>query len=290
MAVFVALCLLSRLAYSLNDIFVGRLARVHGRMEVAGWRGVSLVVTMAPLLFWVPREAWVQLGRRWDILLLTVVATGGCNVLQMQAARYLPFGLRAAFLVTGISVGSILFGWWIFAESLSGGQLALAGLLVGSAVVAAPGVHASHEIVPNIRRGAAVAFAAALLMAVVVLLVAKLARETHPFLAAWAWEGGAGVVFLLPMVWRARGTPLRVLARRVLRIGAASAPTAVGSGASVLALTLGAVGVWGALAGTQVLFTAVLGAMWHREIMGLRRWICFGVAAAAVSGLAILKS
>lgn len=258
-------------------------------MEVAGWRGVSLVVTMAPLLIWVPRGSWGKLGERWVVLLVTVVATGFCNVLQMQAARYLPFGLRAAFLVSGISAGSILFGWWFFGESLTAAQLGLAIVLVGSAVVAAPGVHASHEIVPDVRRGALVALAAAILMAVVVLLVARLARETHPFLAAWAWEGGAGVVFLVPLAWRARGTPINELTRRILRIAVASAPTAVGSGASVFALSLGAIGVWGALAGTQVLFTAVLGAVWHREIMGLRRWICFGVAAAAVSGLALLK-
>jgi hypothetical protein len=29
---------------------------------------------------------------------------------------------------------------------------------------------------------------------------------------------------------------------------------------------------WGALGGTQILFTAWLGALWHHEALGLRRW------------------
>jgi len=53
------------------------------------------------------------------------------------------------------------------------------------------------------------------------------------------------------------------------------------------AIGLGPLGVWGALAGTQVLFIALLGVRWHREAMGLRRWLCFFVAAAAVAGLAL---
>lgn len=53
------------------------------------------------------------------------------------------------------------------------------------------------------------------------------------------------------------------------------------------AIGLGPLGVWGAVAGTQVLFIALLGVHWHREAMGVRRWLCFFAAAAAVAGLAL---
>ena len=74
-----------------------------------------------------------------------------------------------------------------------------------------------------------------------------------------------------------------------MRIAVAAAPTVVGSGAALMALSRGALGLWGALAGTQVLFTALLGVYWHAEAMGRRRWLCFAIAAAAVSGLALLS-
>jgi drug/metabolite transporter (DMT)-like permease len=55
----------------------------------------------------------------------------------------------------------------------------------------------------------------------------------------------------------------------------------------VLALEFGELGLWGALGGTQILFTAALGALWHRETLGSRRWLFMTLAAAAVAGLAM---
>ena len=65
MLIFVALCLLARFAYAFNDVLVGGVAREHDRVEVAALRGVSLGLTMAPLLWWVPGSAWAALAQRW---------------------------------------------------------------------------------------------------------------------------------------------------------------------------------------------------------------------------------
>jgi drug/metabolite transporter (DMT)-like permease len=282
MAQFLFLCLLSRFFYTLNDIFTGRLARRHDRLELAALRGVSLGLSMAPVLFWVPRSAWTHLlaepARLGCIVLVTAVA----NVLQLQSARYLPFGLRASVILTGISLGSVLLGSTLLGEHLSGSAAAWCALIVLSAVVAAPGEHATHEIEPRLVRGIALALAGALLMAIVALLMKGLAERTHALLAAWAWEFGSGLVLLpLLVLRRTRTTP-----GYFARVAVASSPTVVGSSASMLALGAGRLGLWGALAGTQVLFTAVLGVLWHRELMGVRRWACFGAASLGVAGLA----
>jgi len=77
--------------------------------------------------------------------------------------------------------------------------------------------------------------------------------------------------------------------RHFARVALASSPTVIGSSASMLALGSGRLGLWGALAGTQVLFTGVLGVLWHREIMGLRRWACFVAASIGIAGLALSR-
>jgi drug/metabolite transporter (DMT)-like permease len=289
MSVFLALCLASRFAYSFNDVFTGRLARRQKLLEIATFRGLGLGLTMAPLLFWVPAGAWPALADRWVEYLLMLCVTAAANVLQLQAARYLPFGLRAAFMVTALAVCGAAFGVGFLNERFSAGQIGWCTLIVGSAVLAALGDHSNEELVADVPRGAALALGSAALIAVAALLFARLARATHPLLIAWSWEFGIGLVLLGPLLLRQHGDWEPGIARRFMHVSLAASPTVLGSAASGLALTLGPLGMWSALAGTQALFTAGLGVLWHRERMGVRRWLCFLLGAAGVFNLALTR-
>jgi drug/metabolite transporter (DMT)-like permease len=290
MPTFVALCLFARLSYTLNDIFVGRLARRYDELEVAALRGTSLGFSMAPWLLLVPRGAWRALLAHPLELALTVGLTAAGNLLHLQAARLIPFGLRAALMIGSMAASSLLIGWAVFDERLTALQVVLCGVLVASGAGVALGSHAGTEIEVNVRRGAAFTLTAGALMACAVTGVKFLARETHPLLAAWAWEFGAGAILLVPALLRARARPAAdAFGLRFSRVALASLPTALASGASVLALDFGELGLWGALGGTQILFTAALGAVWHREALGRRRWALMSVAALAVAGLALAR-
>ncbi|MGC4092988.1 MAG: DMT family transporter [Polyangiaceae bacterium] len=283
---FVLLCLASRFFYSLNDVFTGRLARKYDRIEVAALRGVSLGLTMAPLLLFVPARAWASLRAELPLLLAIVTLTAVANILALQSARYLPFGVRASLITTATSLVSLGLGVMVLGERLTLLAFLLCALIVGSAVVAALGEHASHEIEPKLARGALLASASGFAMALVALWMKRLATSTHPLLAAWAWEFGAGGILVVPALLRGvRWSGWR----RFGGVTLASSPTVLGSGASILALQAGQLGLWGALAGTQVLFTAALGVLWHREAMGARRWACFALASAGLAGLALFR-
>lgn len=294
---FLLLCLISRFFYTLNDLFTGRIARQRDRIELAALRGISLGFTMAPVLIWVPASAWSRLFAAAPTLGLIVVLTAVSNVLQFQSARYLPFGLRASVILTGVSLGSVLLGWFFLGERLSSAAAAWCALIVFGAALAAPGEHARHEIEPRLALGASLALGSAALMAVVALLMKALTERSHALLAAWAWEFGSGLVLVPLMLLRRRSarpsdesSAPRAVLRQFGRVALASSPTAIGSSASMLALGAGRLGLWGALAGTQVLFTAVLGVRWHRELIGLRRWACFVAAAIGVAGLALTRA
>lgn len=289
MLAFIALCLTSRIAYSFNDIYTGRLARRQSRLELATFRGLSLGVTMSPLLFFVNASAWHALADRWVELLLMLCITAVANVLQLQAARYLPFGLRAAFVVMALAVCGVAIGVTFLNERFSVAQFGWCALIVGSAVLAALGDHSNHELVADVPRGAALAIGSATLIAFAALLFARLARGTHPLLVGWAWELGIGLVLLGPLLWQSRKGWEPGVARRFLRVGVASSPTVIGTAASGFALTLGPLGMWSAIAGTQALFTAALGVLWHDERMGARRWLCLLLGAVGIFGLALTR-
>ncbi len=289
MPTFVALCLFARFSYSLNDIFVGRLARRYGRVEVAAFRGVSLGLSMAPWLLLVPAPAWGALLAHPLALLLTVAVTALGNLLHLQAARSIPFGLRGALMITSMAACSLLIGWGVLDERLSALQVLLCAVLVASGAGVALGSHADTAIEVDVPRGAAFTIAAGVVMAGAMTGVKFLARETHPLLAAWAWEFGAGAI-LAPALLRRRAPTSDPVTTRFWRVALASLPTALASGASVLALDFGELGLWGALAGTQILFTAALGALWHHEALGRLRWALMTVAAAAVAALALVRN
>lgn len=287
MLTFIILCLVARASYSLNDVFIGRLARKHGRMEIAAFRGVSLGVSMAPWLLLVPPAAFGALAAHGGELLLTVAVTAAANLLQLHAARYLPFGLRAALMISGMATCSVLIGWSVLGERLTPLEVGLCVVLIGSGVAVALGSYSVQEIELDIPRGAALTLLSATLMACAVFGVKYLARETHPLVTAWAWELGSGLILLGPALLRGRAASPGAPGTPFWSVAAAALPTALASGASVLALDFGELGLWGALGGTQILFTACLGALWHHEALGLRRWLCMALSMAAVAGLAV---
>jgi drug/metabolite transporter (DMT)-like permease len=289
MLTFLALCLLSRVAYTFNDVLVGELARKHDGIEISMLRGLSLGVTMAPLLFWVPPGAWAELAQRPGQLAFLVAVTAVANVLHLEAARHLPFGLRAAVLVAGVAVCGLVLGAWILGERLRGGELGWCALIVTSGVLSALGDHSTEKLVANVPKGAALTVAAAVLLSVAVLCFARLARATNPLLVAWVWEFAIGVLLVVPWLVRRRGPLAPDIGRRFFATGLCSLPTVAGTGLSAVALTLGPLGLWSAIAGTQALVSAALGAVWHREKLGVRRWACFALGALGIAGLALAQ-
>ena len=288
MLTVVLLCLVARFGYSLNDIFIGRMARQYSRIEVAAFRGTSLGVSMAPWLLLVPAAAWGELFQHSGQLVLTVAVTALANVLQFHAVRYLPFGLRAALMLCTMATCSLLIGWAVLGERLTDVEVGLSVVLLASGAAVALGTHTARDIVVDVPRGAALTLASAVLMACAVSLVQSLARTTHPLLTAWAWEFGSGLILLAPALTLSSSATSVPRHRRVSTIAVAALPTALASGASVLALDFGELGLWGALGGTQILFTAGLGALWHKEALGVRRWMFMLIAALAVAGLALV--
>jgi drug/metabolite transporter (DMT)-like permease len=168
-------------------------------------------------------------------------------------------------------------------------ELGWCALVVSSGMLATLGDHSTEKLLANVPRGAALTLATAALLSFAAFRFARLARATDPLLVGWAWEFGIGVVLLVPLLWRTRGRLAPGARRRFLQTAVRSLPTVVGTGATSVALTLGPLGVWSALAGAQALVSAALGARWHGEQIGPKRWACFVLGALGIAGLALAQ-
>ncbi len=289
MSLFILLVLISRVAYAFNDVLTGKLGRTLGGLEVACLRGVSLGFSMAPLLLLVPNEAWGRLLLHADWLLAATLLTGASNYALLKAARELPFGLRAAIQIVGFMLLSTVLGQLVLGDKLGLMQGVWCLWLLLSSVAVALGDHRSEEMTPRLWQGSLWTILSSIFIACASLCVARLARGVDPFLTAWAWEFGAGLVLLPCLGWKWRKGAGAFRWVDVGRIALASSPTVIGSGVSMAALTMGTIGLWAAMAGTQVLFVACLGVLWYGEKVGWFRWLCFASVALAVGGIALSK-
>ncbi len=287
---FLFLCVLARIGYSFNDILTGELARKEDPAEVAAWRGLSLGVTMLPLLLWVPASAWRALSEHWFALAFAIGITSISNVLVQAAARLLPFGLRVAFLAAGITTVCILTGIFWLGESVPPLALLWCAVLLVAACRLAAGDHATATFTPHIGRGAMLCLAGSICVALGITSLAQLARTTHPLLAGYLWEFGIGICcafyFLARRAWQKSRTPLFHWPR-ILKIGAASAPTAIGTGCMALALSFGPLTIAQSLGGVGVVCVTLLGRWRHQEKIGPHRWLLIALIVAAIAGIGI---
>ena len=77
-------------------------------------------------------------------------------------------------------------------------------------------------------------------MASALVPLGVISREVNPFIAAWAWESGIGLLGLVVACCRLPFTQIPTLSlRQGLHIGMCSSPTLIGTGAYTYATTLG---------------------------------------------------
>lgn len=285
--VFALLCIVGRLAYTANDYLTGRLSRTLDPALVCVVRGLTLGVVMAPMLLWVPARAWAPLVGNLHLAgqagFLGLVYSMAVN----YAARVLPFGLRAA-LVAGLFVlGSAFFDWLLLGERLGPASLAWAVALAGSSVamcLGTPPEEADQRV--DLRKGVPLILAGTVAGCWSLAPYAQLVRLSDPILAAWAWELVCGLMALpLLLVWRPRG----IRWKQVGRVALAVTPTAIGSGATATALTLGPMGVAYAFVGLQSIITALIGLRVHGERLGWWRWVLIALSAVAIAGMTLLE-
>jgi drug/metabolite transporter (DMT)-like permease len=286
---FLAVCIGSRAAYAINDVLTGRLARVGSATDVAMWRGLTLGIVMLPLLLFVPAGAWAKLPEHWMSVIGAAVLTAISNILNLKAAQYMPFGLRAIFSLSLTIIGCMLVGIFVFGELLSGATILFCLVLTAAASGVGFGDHSTRELQrPRIGRGLALCLGCAVFFSLGTIPYAHLIRGTHPLLAGYLWELGIGIA-CVPWVLLADRKTQHSLPwqRRAWKIGVASSPTAIGTGLGAIAIALGPVSIASALSGLELIFVALLGALWHQEKLGPRRWALILIAFAAIAGIGL---
>ncbi len=288
---FLTLVVLALVAYAIQGVLVGQLARRFDLPWVVTVRGLSLLVLMAPLTLWMADGSWAAVPGHLPWLALACVGALLANLAQTYAIRHLPMAIAQAASQGLSALFTLALAGVVFGEIPRPVEIAcVAGIL---ACVGALGWISGRDTprAPEARplRGLLACVGFAVCMAGALVPLGMVSREVDPFFAAWAWEGGIGVAGLVLVAGRAaalRGAAPTIPWDAVWRVALCSSPTLIGTGAYTYATTIGNLFVAGGVLAMMMVVTGVLAWFLYGERLRRAEWAWIGATCACLIALA----
>ncbi len=194
MDLFFLFTAISVFSYGIQLPLLSKYARDIDSLSTTIYRNVSLIFTMAPVLFFVPKEAFLKLPEHFILLLLASGSGALAFILNMAANTYLPISIgsslrRVSQIIVSISLGIIFFG-----EHLPTKQTILIGLMtLGAILLANSKPDVSHLKKQNTLLGTILGIISGILFAASFAFFTYLSRNINPLLASYFLEAGVGI-------------------------------------------------------------------------------------------------
>lgn len=279
--------------YALQLTLMASFYRKMDTLSAVAYRGLSLGLSMLPLLLWVPVAHYAAIGSAWSTLLLLWLFTAAGDWTFANTIRYLPVGVATALGNGLITIVSAVIGYLFFHEALSLMQAVLIGLVIMA--ILSLGFMRTSGLLPadyDVRKGLCNAALTGILLGIAFSMVGGLSRSFHPFLVGYIWELGTGVAGLLMIMARRTGkgaglAPLSL--REFTKLLLAASPTLLGTGLYALSMSLGPLGLATAIISTQMVFTTGLSIVLYKEKLSWRQWVLLLLICGLVMGLKMVS-
>ena len=246
-------------------------------LSAVAYRGLSLGITMMPLLFFVPAASFSNLYSFLPMMFTASLCAALGNCATAVAYRCVPVGICSAVCAAAMTVTALGVSLLCLGESLSQVQLGLVLLLLGLTCALASG--GGKSLPPGLSYrpfGLLCAASAGSAYAVSYSIIGQISRISHPFLAGYLWELMAGVCCMAPVLFRAicfSNKNAGISCDTLLKIIVYSSPTVAGTACYALATTIGPVAVATSVLNTTVVFSALLAWILYQEALSPRKWL-----------------
>ncbi|WP_152779987.1 EamA family transporter [Agarivorans sp. B2Z047] len=295
---FFFIALTATFAYALQGVLMAKVYRQSDLLSAVAYRGLSLLISMSPLLLLVPLSAYSGFIHHAGWLVLAAGLAALANWANAIAFVRLPVGIASALSMafTALFVG--LLGELLLDERLSPLQWLMAGLtllavlLLGASQTRTntKSTESAPQYKPLIGIVASACYGA--LMSCALILVAKMSRDSHPFLVGFSWEVMIGVVAMLMAFARGKlsgqAGMQKVTAAQFKQILIFASPTVIGTGCYALAMTLGPLAIAAAVLSTMMVFSMLLGWWLLAEKPTLKQWAMISLVCISVIGLKLV--
>jgi drug/metabolite transporter (DMT)-like permease len=287
---FFLLAIVATAAYALQGTLMVSYYRAMDQLSAVAYRGLSLGVTMLPLLCFVPQAEFSKVPEH----ALLIAAASSCAALANYFAAisylYLSVGVACAAAMSFAAIAAAIIGYAFAGESLAAPQMIFAALILVSML--GLGITKSTGPLPprhDARKGILCSVLVGILLGTAYALVGLLSRALHPFVVGYLWEFVIGVMAaamaaLRPAIGLGAGFS-RLPPRDLLRLSLFSAPTAIGTGFYALSMTMGPIGIATAIISTMMVFMTVFAAVIYGEKPTPQQWMLLIAVCLTVAGL-----
>ncbi|NLP11958.1 DMT family transporter [bacterium] len=290
---FFLIAFIAAFGYALQLTLMADFYRRMDTLSAVAYRGLSLGLTMAPLLVWAPLEQYARLCSAWPVLLLLFILTACGDWAIADVVRFLPVCVGTAMANSLIAIVTAVGGFVFFKEALQTGQVVMMTLIILAVLLL--GLTRSTGTLPpeyNLRRGVISAGLTGLLLGGGFSAMGALSRSFHPFLVGYIWELGTGLMAVILLSFRSRmNRPglARLQPKEFARLALACSPTLIGTGLYALSMSMGPMGLATAIIATQMVFTTLLAWMLYHEKLTWLQWAILLVICGLVMGLKIVS-
>jgi len=132
---FFVLAILSMLGFALLGSLMSYFSRKYDTFTIAFWRSISLVLVMAPFLFFAPTDGFAKLPEFLPQILFGGIVGALSFYLYLVSVRYLPVGVSSAFIIATRVLTLVALSLIFFQETLSGWEIvsiivAISGVII----------------------------------------------------------------------------------------------------------------------------------------------------------------
>ncbi len=290
---FFLLIFIATIAYALQGTLLVHHARKIDGLDLAVWRSLSLIITMAPLLFFVEKSDFALISNFWGSIAVIGISGALSSAIFFWSLKFLPVGTSIAFGSSASTLFILAFGFLLFGEKISSLQGIFIAVILLTSVALGFQKHQLAHLDKRTGLGILIRLVSAFFMAITITGMAKISRELDPFLAGYAWEASIGIFALILVLLRdkfSRWKFQKISGNYFGKILLISSPTLIGTGCFAYAMTLGPVGIASSISTPgNVFLSMVLAHLLYAEKLRLLQWITIAILVAGIVGLKLVS-
>ncbi len=288
------LCVISAFAYSVQQTFMTHYIRKMDPFSVAMYRTLSLGISMSPLLFFSTIPEILEIKNHIGLLAFSSLLGGIALSMAFTMIHYLPVGISSAISSGARVIIMLIIGALYFDELLSPLMIFLIALIIGGNFFL--GISSSQNKSEklksfNLFKGCGYVLIQGSLVATSFMIMGWVSRQMDPLVVAYAWETmiGLSLVCVGMLRWLFFQIPLQgISAKGFFDILWICSPTLVGTGAFALAVTMGPIGIVGAIGTSSIVFVTLLAYFFYQEKLSKAQFFALGIIALGIIGIKLL--